>query len=716
MQINKLEINRYKNLRSFCQSFESGINFISGPNEAGKSSLVEAITDLLFTDASSTKKELKDKVGWDSEKSFDITMEFTNDDISYRLYKDFESGEAVLIKQSNGEEIRDRNKIMNVIESALGMANRDIFLATTTIRQDEISRVSRSSEAIKDKLEGLITGGHEEVLASEALSKIDENIRNIKKEGHKHFGVIQKLERNKAELVYEHDKAKREIEQIAQNRVKLKETQSLLNGITIEHDAKKAHMEKASKAAQNEERLHEHEERFQDLNNRVKSVQSSENILSDLKKEIADVPKIGVDDLSLAEEQAAQIRYLNSKITTLEEQTDNLAEKIAISKPSMILKLTAVFTFLVALASGAYYYYIMNMTDTRFLYAGAAGIVIFFILSTFWSSKARHTKNLKQQYDVKQSALDENLSDQENARVSIETVLEKYKISDVPDLKSAFENYNDLEKEIKNEMRRFDSWLDGKTLRELEKELQKITKDLAIETETSRDLRMYSLDAEEVEKLNILVEALEKQKKVLQSTETSLKRQLEFAESGCELQASLEERLEAIELDISSAKYQLKVLQATKNFIEKARKNVLKASLGHLEQETSTILSEVTNSKYTRVKFDRQSLQFEVFSPEKDDWVNPDEALSRGTRDQLYLAARMALVRIISQDRKPVLIFDEPFLTFDKIRREKAVQILKHYSNVYQIFVLSCSDYFEKYADKKIELVSENMMSGPVMA
>ena len=643
-------------------------------------------------------------------------MEFSDDDLSYRLYKDFESGEAVLTKLSDNEEIRDKNKILRVIESALGMANRDIFLATTTIRQDEIGRVSKSSEAIKDKLEGLITGGREEVLASEALSKIEDNIRNIKKEGHKHFGVIQKLEKNKAELVYELDKAKREIEQISQNRIKLKETQSLLTGIKIEHEAKKAHMEKASRAAQNEERLKELEDRFQDLNNRVKSVQSSEKIVTDLKKEIADVPKIETEDLAIAEEQSAQIRYLKTKIDNLEEQTDNLAEKITISRPSIILKMSAIFSLLVALGSGAYYYFVMNMTDNRFLFASAAGIVFFFVIFSFWVSKSRYTKTLKQQYNIKNSTLEENLSDQESARVSIETVLEKYKITDVPGLRAAHENYNDLEKEVKNEIRRFDSWLDGKTIRELESELKKVTKDLAIESETSRDLRMYSLDAEEVEKLNILVEALDKQRAVLQSTEISLKRQLEFAESGCELQASLEERLETIEANIEAANYQLRVLQTTKEYIEKSRKNVLKASLGLLEQETSTILSEVTNSKYTRVKFDRQSLRFEVFSPEKDDWVDPDKALSRGTRDQLYLAARMALVRIISQDRKPVLIFDEPFLTFDLSRREKAVQILKQYSDKYQIFVLSCGSYYEKYADRKIELGFDSMATSPVMA
>jgi len=339
MQINKLEIKRYKNLRSFSGDFKQGINFISGPNEAGKSTIVEAITDLFFTDPASTKKAVKEKIGWDCEQSFELCLEFSDDDSAYLLRKDFESGEAFLIKQSSGEEITDKHKILNVIESMTGMGNPDIFLATTTIRQGEIERVSHSSDAIKDKLEGLITGGQEEILASEALNKIEDEIRNIKKEGTRHLGVLQKLHKNKAELIYELDKAKREIEQTASNRVKLRETQELLNGIYAEYEAKKAHMEKASQAFQIEEQLKKLEDSFQDLNNRVKSIKDSEEIVAELREEISDLPKIDSADLSLAEEQSVHSRFLGGKKESLQEKVEELAERVALAKPNILCRL-----------------------------------------------------------------------------------------------------------------------------------------------------------------------------------------------------------------------------------------------------------------------------------------------------------------------------------------------------------------------------------------
>ncbi len=704
MQITKLEISRYKNLRSFRETFGRGINLIKGPNEAGKSSVVEAITDLFFSDPGSTKKELKERIGWDSERSFELAMEFSIDGEMYRLRKDFESGETSLLKQSSGEEIIDKKNILNIIESGLGMANRDIYLATTTIRQDEIGKVSKSADAIKDKLEGMITAGQEEVLASEAINKLEIEIRDINKQGTKHLGVIQKLEKNKDELIYELDKAKREIDQIGKNRAKLKETQGLLEGIRTEYATKKSHMEKAEKAIEKVEKLKALEERFQDLNSRVNSVQASENTIDKLKMELANLPRINYQDVSQAEQQSAQLRYLENKAGHAEEKVEELAEQYTLAKPSIFLKLSAVFMFLISAAALAYWGGVINMSDNRFLFGAFGGIALFVIFLVFWMNKANHARAIKLQCELKKSSHEEIESDMEDSRVAIETIMEKYKVPDISTLKSKFEQYRDLEKELNSESRRHESSLGGKTLKDLQTALDNVTRDLAVENEAARDLKLYVMNAEEKEKLVVLVDALEKQKASLEGTEIALKRQLEFAESGCELQSSLEERLQEVETALERAKYQVKIYEIAKQYIEKARKDILKASIGALEEETSQILEQVTAGKYSKVRFDRQSLRFEVYSPLKDDWLDPDIFLSRGTRDQLYLAARMALVRVISQERKPVLIFDEPFLTFDAERRQNAMKILKQYSDTYQILVFSCNSYYDQVAENSINL------------
>ena len=51
--------------------------------------------------------------------------------------------------------------------------------------------------------------------------------------------------------------------------------------------------------------------------------------------------------------------------------------------------------------------------------------------------------------------------------------------------------------------------------------------------------------------------------------------------------------------------------------------------------------------------------------------------LSQGTLDLIYLAARLGLVRLVTGDRRPPLVFDDPFVTLDDDRAARAVDLLR---------------------------------------
>src|SRR5262249_47059961 len=102
------------------------------------------------------------------------------------------------------------------------------------------------------------------------------------------------------------------------------------------------------------------------------------------------------------------------------------------------------------------------------------------------------------------------------------------------------------------------------------------------------------------------------------------------------------------------------------------------------------------------------SLAFRVFSAERDDWVAVT-TLSHGTRDQLYLAARLGLVRQITGDHQPPLILDDPFVSFDDDRAARAVQLLRLVGADFQVILLTCSSRYNALADRVVEL------PGPVL-
>ncbi|MFH1892139.1 MAG: AAA family ATPase [Candidatus Zixiibacteriota bacterium] len=704
MLIGKCEINRYGKLNQFSTSFSTGINVIKGPNEAGKSTLVDALTDALFENPKTQKKDVKARTSWGSDKAFHISLDFESEGLFYSLTKDFDSGEVHLLKKSSGETLDDKKRVDLVVSESLGLSNRDIFLATSCIRQDEMARIAESPDAIKDRLEALITGGKEEVLASKTIDKLSALIKSLKKEGHKHKGQIQRLEDEKSDVAYELDKARREIETIGSNRTALKEIRSSLDALTEDLKTKETLKKNARLAADATESVARLEARFGELSSRINNIKNSEAEVGRLRGELSKVPRINPNDIKIAEEQVAQRTFIKSKKETAEKEVLEHEESVRLAKPSAAVKVLSFLSLFGCAGSAFYWYQYTSMTNINFLIGSGAALLLFATFSILWSKSGRNCARMRAKYEMSREALQETENDLKTCRDTISSIVKKYEFSNVDSLRESFEKRSELEIGIKTELRRYEEHLNNKTLAGLEDDLKVVTRELAVENEKLREYSLYTIKPEKLAEIERSLETMEEKKKSLALELTTVERHLEFAESGMEHQASLEERYEELEVQLSRRHRQLLMLEKTREFIEKARKDVLTSSLKLLDDETSDILCEVTGGKYTQVRFDRQSLKFEVFSNEMNDWAEPENCLSRGTIDQLYLAARLAMVKIISEDRHPVIILDDPFVTFDKERRDNALTVLKRLADRYQIFLLTCHDHYDNLTPNVISM------------
>ncbi|MCJ7508543.1 MAG: AAA family ATPase [candidate division Zixibacteria bacterium] len=181
MKLDKFIVKRFRKLADFKGNFTDGINLIKGPNEAGKSTLVDAITCAFFEDPKSTKKGLKSKTSWGMDKGFEVQVDFTANGSAYTLKKDFESGEIKLTNKSTNEKWDDKKRVEELIFREMGFPSEEVFLSTACIQQDEMSRFASNADAIKDRLEALVTGGKELIRASEVLDKLNVRISQLKK-------------------------------------------------------------------------------------------------------------------------------------------------------------------------------------------------------------------------------------------------------------------------------------------------------------------------------------------------------------------------------------------------------------------------------------------------------------------------------------------------------------------------------------------------------
>jgi uncharacterized protein YhaN len=114
-------------------------------------------------------------------------------------------------------------------------------------------------------------------------------------------------------------------------------------------------------------------------------------------------------------------------------------------------------------------------------------------------------------------------------------------------------------------------------------------------------------------------------------------------------------------------------------------------------------VDRVTRGRYRRIRVDDKSLDIEVWAPERGDWV-PLTSLSQGTIDLVYIAARIGLVRLVTGDRRPPLVFDDPFVTLDDERAGRALALLKRIADDFQIIYLTTSDRYDAAAHAVVEL------------
>jgi uncharacterized protein YhaN len=132
-------------------------------------------------------------------------------------------------------------------------------------------------------------------------------------------------------------------------------------------------------------------------------------------------------------------------------------------------------------------------------------------------------------------------------------------------------------------------------------------------------------------------------------------------------------------------------------------------------------LDRVTGGRYRRVRVDDKSLDITVHAPEKGDWVDV-RSLSQGTLDLVYLAARIGLVRLVTGDRRPPLVFDDPFVTLDDARAARAVELLREIARDFQVIYLTTSDRYDAAADAVVELPGPTILddgtdgTGPELA
>ena len=115
--------------------------------------------------------------------------------------------------------------------------------------------------------------------------------------------------------------------------------------------------------------------------------------------------------------------------------------------------------------------------------------------------------------------------------------------------------------------------------------------------------------------------------------------------------------------------------------------------MGNMREEllknADSLLAELTSGEYHRIlpNEDLRNPDFS-FSLADGSVESSTDVLSRGTREQVFLAVRLG--RIMEIKPAMPIILDDSFANFDPPHLERAVSILCRMSRTHQIFILTC--------------------------
>ncbi len=127
----------------------------------------------------------------------------------------------------------------------------------------------------------------------------------------------------------------------------------------------------------------------------------------------------------------------------------------------------------------------------------------------------------------------------------------------------------------------------------------------------------------------------------------------------------------------------------------------------------SRAFRELTAGRYARV-YARASGPGELFVVEADGREWSAEQLSRGTREQLYFAFRLALVEDFGESRAALpIILDDVLVNFDRDRARNAVKVLARLATRHQVIAFTCHlemrDIFLEGGARAIEIAPQQL-------
>ncbi len=721
MKISRLSVTAFKGLADGAYDLAAGFSVIRGPNEAGKSSFQQAILAGLFGDPTSSAARYDLIHSWQAGRKCRIVLNLDAEGEEYELVRDFESGESLLTSLAGGAVTSGRDPVKAALAEIAGLGSEPVYTTTACLKQQDLAELSAGAD-LRDMLQKTMTGGDDEANVSAALKKLDKEITEKFRKGRRGgekgpwLAAEAELEDRRERQVEIHEQVGRTVEArntIATHADEFEEKQKALA-------SQKALLDRVQDRREKQEQYDELETKCKELQARIQEAEKLHQAIAQREAQLAELPAVDpkiADDLKAVKAELgsseSQLQEFEKQIARLEDQARALGEDSQKAAAQATRRRTAA----IGLASSL-------IIVALSLWQGLSGVVLAwafvvlallggaFSLAMILRTRGRSSSDIEAQIsglEGRRSQLEEQMArlraTQSEAQQAVEAALQQAGIATLEDYLHAAEQRADLVEQNERDASKLSGVLGDIELKDLQETLSQLNLDRMALRELLESPEMVAAEMEpaELRALEAEIEELEEDLRSLDDKLRNARAVLAQARYDVEDEIRIDEEVAAAQQRVDRLAQYQELLALTTEVLEEAREQTMHSAIDAVGPTINDYLAVLTDGRYDQVQIG-DDLAPVVYSQEKSDFVDPEKELSLATKEQVYLACRLAFTSLLWETDGPPILLDDPLVNFDSARKAKALALLKQIAEGRQVVLFTCSEQYDQAADEVIVL------------
>ncbi len=707
MRITRLRLRDLKVHRDLDLELAPGLTVVRGPNEAGKTTIQRALELALFRKVTAGGAEIDALRSWGSPDDGRpwVALEFVQEDPERTrigtLEKDFRGARGTVRLVLDDETVTDPARVDEILADLTGIPGEKFFRSTASVRHHEVFDLARDEGALRDRLQASISGADRGTSA--AKRRLDKSLKELQARGERNPGRLRVAEVAVARSETVLAQGEAQLAQLERDRDALAAARE--RRATAEHvlAERRSLLEKARQAERLVTERGVAQERFERYRQAVTVAdQIAELGASHPSSNPLPVLRHLVERSRVLDRQIGDLRI------QLGEEPSTVDYQVAIPEPryrpfawlAVLLAAGGVTAVAVGVFAGL----------AAAVAGGAAAAVLGLLLAALARARRRAAFDFRRTKQLRDVEIARRLrgrsqlqDDVRRAEADLQAQLAAIEVDDP----KAAEDLLAREDAHVQAIERARAQLDGLVGKEPVETLPTLrdAAALTIEQKTGalEALGPIAKEPRARERLEVEVRDQEGALERARDDEAAARARVEQNPVDAEQIAGEAERLASWREELATLQRRQRIYQKSLDAIGRAETTTMRTATRYLEKRMRGDLARLTGGRYRRVAVDDATLDISVFAPERGDWVTIED-LSQGTLDLGYLAARLGLVRLVTQDRRPPLIFDDPFVTFDETRAGRAIAMLRDLAADFQVIYLTTSDRYDHAADRVVEL------------